>query len=587
MDINLIFQNLFSDLFLSNRQNYFSLLDAITILFFAIVVAVIFKKLKLSPVIGYIFAGAIIGPYSLNLAGYNDVTKSLAEFGVVFLLFSVGLELTFNRLISMRYKIFGVGLLQFFVTATIFTFLCNLFFKNISTSFVVGTAFALSSTAIVLKLLSETRQEYSKTGKLSLSVLLFQDFAVVPLLVLIPLLNIDNVDFTQTVSTIFIKSIFALVIIIIIGRFLLRPAFHLISFSYSRNNDLFIATTLLVILGASFITSQMGLSLALGAFLAGVMIAETEFQTKVHSTIEPFKNLFLGFFFITEIGMHFDLSIIASNFPTIILGTFLLIFLKTIILFGIAIATKNKLPISLNTALLLSQAGEFSLILFEIAQRHSFINNYEFQNLSVIAGLSMAITPILAYLGKRLEQKFSLKNKKKKYVMSIKYDQIIIIGFNRIAYNISQILNEKNIDYVAIDKDPSVVQRFRRKSLPVYVGDACQEEFLIDQLQLEKVSTIILTMKDYNTVKKIAILIKKINPQILIITRVNNKQEYNALKKINTGIIISEIEEMAFFMSKELLISLGEKPRNINNVIEKQRNLHFAKMNHSIVFDEE
>ena len=329
----------------------------------------------------------------------------------------------------------------------------------------------------------------------------------------------------------------------------------------------------------------MGLSLALGAFLAGVMVAETEFQTRVHTVMEPFKNLFLGFFFITEIGMHFDLSIIFSNSLIIILGTFLLITLKASILFTICIFSKNKLPISLNTALLLSQAGEFSLILFEVAQRHKFIDNVQFQNLSVIAGLSMAVTPMLAYFGKRLEQKFFLKNKKKKSVMKIKYDQIVIIGFNRIASNIAQILNERNINYIAIDKDPAVVQRFHRKAFPIFLGDATDMNFL-EHLQLEKVSTIVLTMRDYQIVKKIATIIKKINPQILIITKVNNKQEYNALKKIKAGIIIPEVEEIAFFMSKELLLSIGEKPRNITNIIEKQRNIHFANMSHSIDFEE-
>ena len=271
----------------SSFQGLFPLPEIVTILAIVIFVVLIFKRLKLSPVIGYIVAGAVIGPYGLKISGFNDHTKAIAEFGIVFLLFSIGLELTFKRLLDMRKLILILGSVQFLVTSLVFGFICFYFTKNIATSLIVATSLSLSSTAIVLKLISENRQGNSLVGKSSLSVLLFQDLAVIPIFVLIPLLSQNSIDLFSISVALIVKSMIALSIIFLFGHFLIRPIFHQIA--ASKNNDLFIATTLLIILLSSWVTHQMGLSLALGAFISGVIIADTEFRHQVESNISQFR----------------------------------------------------------------------------------------------------------------------------------------------------------------------------------------------------------------------------------------------------------------------------------------------------------
>ena len=378
------------------------LLQIIVVLFSAIFVVLTFKKIKLSPVIGYIIAGAIIGPHGLEMVGHTDATKSLAEFGVVFLLFAIGLEMTYERITEMRKYIMVFGTLQFLATTVTFALIIYFITTQIALSVIVGTAFAISSTAIVLKILSEEKNTNSVTGKISLSVLLFQDMAVIPIFIIIPLIGVAEVDYTFLTLNLITKSLIALVSIILAGRFLLRPIMrHIIS---SRNDDIFIATTLLIVIGSAWVTYEMGLSLGLGAFIAGVMIAETEFQHQVESITNQFKALFLGFFFMTEIGMNFDFNVIINNSHLIILITLALMLVKTGVFFAILRLCNVKTPMALHTALLVSQSGEFAFIIFELASDVNVLSSMQLQILSCVVGLSMALTPMFSALGKKFEK---------------------------------------------------------------------------------------------------------------------------------------------------------------------------------------
>jgi CPA2 family monovalent cation:H+ antiporter-2 len=551
-------------------ESHHILPDVLTILSFAIIVVLIFKKLKLSPVIGYIVAGALIGPYGFNIAGYNDVTKSLAEFGVVFLLFMIGLEITLERLFAMKKMIFGIGSLQLIVTGTIFGIISYNITNNLALSLVIGLGLSLSSTAIVLKILGETYQANTKAGKISLAILLLQDLAVVPLFVLIPLLNKSGVGIFEASVAIIVKSFITLTTIIVFGRYLLKPLLHIIA--SQKYNDLFIASTLFVVLSAAWVTNYTGLSLGLGAFIAGVMIAETEFQPQVKSTIEPFKGLFLGFFFITEIGMQFDLSLVADHYLYIIIFTIFLIITKTLITLLICLCFKNQLSISVNTALLVSQTGEFAFVIFELARKQSILTDEIFQNISLIVGLSMAITPLLANAGKKLEDYISKKKiPNNKVEIPCLHNLVIIIGYGRVGRTIGKILDKENIKFISIDKNNSIVSKYFSKHNPVYYGDITSTKMLLS-LPLENAAAIVLTMKDKIEVMKSIKILKKHYPNINLITRAQDLSHYNEIKTLhNNQFIIPEIPETGVQISKQILLLMGEDEEKINNILVEFR----------------
>lgn len=553
------------------HSNYFSLPDVLTILLFAIVVILLFKKIKLSPVIGYIVAGAIIGPYGLHLTGYNDVTKSLAEFGVVFLLFSIGLELTLERLLAMKHLIFGLGFLQFLITSLVIGGIVLGITDNTILALIIGPALALSSTAIILKLLSETHQNNTQAGKISLSVLLLQDLAVIPMFVLIPLLDTAEIHWFNTILDLSIKSFLSIALIIIFGRFFLRPILHIIA--KSKYNDIFVATILLVVLSAAWITKEMGLSLALGAFMAGVMIAETEYQYKTKATIEPFTGLFLGFFFITEIGMHFDIALIIEKFFLIIFLTFALIALKVLITLLLCLCFKNKFPISLNSALLISQTGEFAFIIFELAKQHNFIDGILFQNLSLIIGLSMAFTPLLASVGKTLEEKMSLKDtaKKKSQDPPSAINQVIISGFGGVGNTIAKILESEKIKYTVIDNNPTLVSKYHKQKRPIYLGDITDLS-LLKSMQIEKSTAVILTFSSHIILNKTVKFFKRHYPNITLIVRAVDMEHFELLQKMGVKNIVPEIQELGMQMSKQLLHIMGESEMEASKIIANFRN---------------
>lgn len=548
----------------------YSLPDVIIILFSAIFVIVLFKKLRLSPVIGYIVAGAIIGPYGLDLAGYNDATKSLAEFGVVFLLFAVGLELSLERLIAMRHYIFGLGSLQFILTSAVLTFFIDLYLNNFLVSLVIGSSLSLSSTAIIFKMLSEEKSSNTLSGKISISVLLLQDLLVVPLFILVPVIGQGDINYFNLASSIILKSILALTIIIAAGRFLLRPVMSLIL--SAKYNDLFIAATILIILCASWVTEELGLSLGLGAFMAGVMIAETEFRPQIENTINQFKGLFLGFFFMTEIGMHFDFSIIAEYFHIVLLSAFFFILLKAAIFFVICYKFRIKKGTAINSALMLAQGSEFAFVLFELSRGSDLITNSQFQILSLIVGVSMAVAPMLANLGRYLEQKLYQETHRKQNPNDIPTlsDHVVIAGFGRVGEIVSQILEKNNIPYLAIDSDLEQVSKFYKQKKPVFYGDI-GHDVILENLHIQEARAVVLAINNVDTINKTVKSITKKYPDIPLVVRADDIKHYKHLRKIGAKMIIPEIYELGIQISSQILKLSGAQANEIKESNEEFR----------------
>ncbi|THG04569.1 hypothetical protein TEA_028229 [Camellia sinensis var. sinensis] len=438
-----------------------SLFDMLWLLLASVIFVPIFQKIPGgSPVLGYLTAGILIGPYGLSIIRHVHGTKAIAEFGVVFLMFNIGLELSVERLSSMKKYVFGLGSAQVLVTAVVVGLVSRFIAGQPGpAAIVIGNGLALSSTAVVLQVLQERGESTSRHGRATFSVLLFQDLAVVVLLILIPLISPNSskggVGFqaiAEALGLAAVKAIVAITAIIAGGRLLLRPIYKQVA--ENQNAEIFSANTLLVILGTSLLTARAGLSMALGAFLAGLLLAETEFSLQVESDIAPYRGLLLGLFFMT-VGMSIDPNLLVSNFP-VIMGTLaLLIGGKTILvavvgrLFGISIIS------AIRVGLLLAPGGEFAFVAFGEAVNQGIMSSQMSSLLFLVVGVSMALTPWLAAGGQLLASRFELHDVRSLLPVESEtddlQDHIIICGFGRVGQIIAQLLSERLIPFVALD----------------------------------------------------------------------------------------------------------------------------------------
>ncbi|PPS02654.1 hypothetical protein GOBAR_AA18009 [Gossypium barbadense] len=495
-----------------------SLFDVLWLLLASVIFVPIFQKIPGgSPVLGYLAAGILIGPYGLSIIRHVHGTKAIAEFGVVFLLFNIGLELSVERLSSMKKYVFGLGSAQVLVTAVVVGLVAHFVAGQPGpAAIVIGNGLALSSTAVVLQVLQERGESTSRHGRATFSVLLFQDLAVVVLLILIPLISPNSskggVGFraiAEALGLAAVKAAVAIAAIIAGGRLLLRPIYKQIA--ENQNAEIFSANTLLVILGTSLLTARAGLSMALGAFLAGLLLAETEFSLQVESDIAPYRGLLLGLFFMTvevgenwerllllpyiddrayatvdiltfQVGMSIDPKLLVSNFPVIAGTLALLLGGKTILvavvgkLFGISIIS------AIRVGLLLAPGGEFAFVAFGEAVNQGIMSSQLSSLLFLVVGISMALTPWLAAGGQLIASRFELHDVRSLLPVESEtddlQDHIIICGFGRVGQIIAQLLSERLIPFVALDVRSDRVAMGRSLDIPVYFGDAGSREVL-------------------------------------------------------------------------------------------------------------
>ncbi|KAM3299111.1 hypothetical protein ACQJBY_040539 [Aegilops geniculata] len=465
-----------------------SLFDVLYLLLASVVFVPLFQKIPGgSPVLGYLAAGVLIGPYGLSIIRNVHGTKAIAEFGVVFLLFNIGLELSVERLSSMKKYVFGLGSAQVLVTTAVVGLAAHRFAALPGpAAIVVGSGLALSSTAVVLQVLQERGESTSRHGRATFSVLLFQDLAVVVLLILIPLISPNSskggVGFQailEAMGMAAVKAIAAITAIIAGGRLFLRPIYRQIA--ENRNAEIFSANTLLVIFGTSLLTARAGLSMALGAFLAGLLLAETEFSLQVESDIAPYRGLLLGLFFMT-VGMSIDPKLFLSNFPAVSLILGLLIIGKTLLVTFIGRVFGVSTIAAIRVGLLLAPGGEFAFVAFGEAVNQGLLSPQLSSLLFLVVGLSMAMTPYLAAGGQFLASKFEQHDVRSLLPVESETDDlqghIIILGFGRVGQIIAQLLSERLIPFVALDVRSDRVAVGRALDLPVYFGDAGSREVL-------------------------------------------------------------------------------------------------------------
>ncbi|KAB1214409.1 K(+) efflux antiporter 2, chloroplastic [Morella rubra] len=592
-----------------------SLFDMLWLLLASVIFVPVFQKIPGgSPVLGYLAAGILIGPYGLSIIRHVHGTKAIAEFGVVFLLFNIGLELSVERLSSMKKYVFGLGTAQVLVTAAVVGLVAHFVCGQPSpAAIVIGNGLALSSTAVVLQVLQERGESTSRHGRATFSVLLFQDLAVVVLLILIPLISPNSskggVGFqaiAEALGLAAVKAVVAITAIIAGGRLFLRPIYKQIA--ENQNAEIFSANTLLVILGTSLLTARAGLSMALGAFLAGLLLAETEFSLQVESDIAPYRGLLLGLFFMT-VGMSIDPKLLFSNFPVIsgtlglLIGGKILLVALVGRLFGISIIS------AIRVGLLLAPGGEFAFVAFGEAVNQGIMSPQLSSLLFLVVGISMALTPWLAAGGQLIASRFELhdvrsllpvesedsrkddpfnflRGKFPPFMMSATgshrqtddlQDHIIICGFGRVGQIIAQLLSERLIPFVALDVRSERVAIGRALDLPVYFGDAGSREVL-HKVGAERACAAAITLDSPGANYRTVWALSKYFPNVKTFVRAHDVDHGLNLEKAGATAVVPETLEPSLQLAAAVLAQAKLPMSEIAATINEFRSRHLSEL---------
>ena len=533
--------------------------EALIFLLAAVLVAPLFERLKSSPVLGFLVAGMLIGPHALGLVAESETTRRLGELGVVFLLFTIGLELTIERLKVMRRYVFGLGTAQVLLTGLVITLAAAFAGLDTGAAIVVGGALALSSTAIVLQLLSERGELATRFGRVCVAILLLQDLAVVPMLILVPAFGYEEVSILRAMGGAVLKAAAVLAVILVVGRLVLRPLFRLVA--ASRSPELFAAMTLLLLLGTSWLTGQAGLTIGLGGFLAGAMLAETEYRHQVAADIHPFRGILLGLFFMT-VGMSVDLGILFAEFALIGLLVAALIVVKLTVVFALCRGFGLRSGLSLNAGLMLAQGGEFAFLLFALAMANGILDPATGAVLFALVAVSMGLTPVLAAIGARLAARLARHPAQQPQDWGSETAElrghVVVAGFGRVGRAVCRMLAEGNVPYVALDLDPDRVARAYAQGLPVFFGDAARPEVLRGA-RVEHARAAVLTMDDPVAAERAAAGLRSSFPDIPIFARARDNPHRERLETAGATGIVHETAGLSLELGGAVLKAIAEE----------------------------
>ena len=565
--------------------------DALLFLGTAGVVVPVMHRFRISPVLGFLLAGALLSPKGLGLLAvkwpvFDWVTVSspervgtLAELGVVFLLFLIGLELSFERLLAMRRLVFGLGALQVIISSSVIALIGIALGLTPVSALVVGAALSLSSTAIVIELLAEQKRLSSGAGRTSFAILLFQDLAVVPILFLLGVLDpAAGGSIAGGIFKALAQAAAALATIVIVGRFLLQPLFRLVA--QTQSQDLFIATTLFVAVGTSFATAAAGLSLALGAFVAGLLLAETEYRRAIETTIEPIKSLLLGLFFFS-VGLSLDLGVLAANPFSILATTLGLLALQAIVIYALARMYKVSKPAAIETAALLSPGGEFAFVILTLALSYGLISGGLTSALLTSVALSMAAIPALHWLGRKVSAKFAPPSAADPELLAVPsletQAKALVVGYGRVGQLIGDMLAEHSVRYIAVDREPRLVGNARRDGKPVYFGDVRQIEFL-KKCGLDTAKAAIITIHTQSEIDEIVKTLREAYPALVIVARAKDAAHASHLYALGVTDAVPETIEASLQLSEAALVGLGVPTGLVIASIHEKRDVFRAEL---------
>jgi CPA2 family monovalent cation:H+ antiporter-2 len=512
----------------------------------------ILRRLNIPTIIGYIATGTIIA-YSFNLhdAVHNHELKEIAEFGVVFLMFTIGLEFSIAHLIRMKKEVFVYGASQVIITAVIFTMIGHhIFGVEIKSAIIIGLALSLSSTAIVLKLLNENGDINKIYGRRVLGVLLFQDIAVIPILLMITIFSSTSSSVSSLLMQTFIDAVILLIGLYIVGRYLLEP--FLLQATKTKSNEIFISSILLLVIGSSYIAHLFGFSYSLGAFIAGMMIAETHYKHQVEADLIPFRDLLLGVFFVT-VGMQLDFALIFNEISTIAILLPAIIAIKIAVIYSImrfTVASRD----ATKSAISLFQLGEFALVIFELSFANDLIDPAIGQVLIVTVVISMILTPFVLKNISAIADLMTT-NKKPEYPQIDQeslQEHMILIGYGRLGKLVSKQIKASGGVFVSIEHDIKKVKDAQKQELPVIYGNAGKSEIL-EAVNIDKAAAIVIAIGNSHKLYHICEVIHKMGYNHKCIVKVNSYEQYEGLAHLDLLHIIVETEKTALAMYEEAM----------------------------------
>lgn len=570
----------------------FNALDLTLLYLIAAVLGVVLcRYLKLPPILGYLIVGVLIGPNALALAGDSASIGYLAEFGVVFLMFAIGLEFNLPKLRSLRLIVFGLGTLQVLITIAgtivgqhLLSWLLPLLGQSWQMDWkgalVLGAAMAMSSTAIVVKLMAERLELDSEHGRRVIGVLLFQDLAVVPLLVMIPALNSSPAEMAQSLAWAGLKAMLLLLLLLVGGQRLMRWWLTLVA--RRKSAELFMLNLLLVTLGLAWLTEHAGLSLALGAFVAGILIAETEYKHQVETDIRPFHDVLLGLFFIS-IGMKLDWRLVIEQWHLVVLLSLLPVLAKFVLIAGLAKLFKAPTGVALRTGIYLAQAGEFGFVLLSLGMQNQLLTAQWGSPVLASMVLSMLATPFMIMFSNQVVMKLSSSDWMLQSLQlttiarkSIKVNaHVIICGYGRSGQNLARLLDGENIPYIALDLDPDRVRQAAAAGQSVVFGDAARLQSLM-AAGLARASAVVISYTDTPSALKILHLVQSHSPQVPVVVRTIDDSDLERLRAAGATEVVPEAIEGSLMLASHALVLVGVPMRRVIRLTRDARDARYG-----------
>ncbi|CAN5324276.1 cation:proton antiporter [soil metagenome] len=540
--------------------------DVVLFLATAGVVVPLFRRWKISPILGFLGAGVLLGPFGLGAftkaapwLAYVTIDNpaeigQLAEFGVVFLMFMIGLELSWERLRLMRRLVFGMGGLQVTLCVAALAAAAMSLGQTLPSAVAIGAALALSSTAIIMPILAETKRQHSQAGRATFSVLLFQDLAVAPILITLAVLGNQKGDIlSPKLLLAFAPAAIGLLILVVLGRLLLRPMMK--SVARAKSEELFMAASLLIVIGAGLLSAVAGLSMALGAFIAGVLLAETEYRHQVEVTIEPFKGLLLGLFFVS-VGIGLDLSAVAAQpilVPAIALGV---IALNGAVVFGLGRVFGLKWRAAAEAALPLAGGGEFAFVILNSAMGEHIVPRAIGQTILIASTLSMFTIPLLAYIGARIGKTSAAPVETVISEANPDNPRVLVVGYGRVGKLIGGMLSRHDIPWIAADRDPKLIDAGRREGHEIVFGDASRMEFL-KRCGLDRALALVVTMDSPEGAEAVVATARSLRPELTIVARARDARHAQRLYELGATDAVPETIEASLQLSEALLVDIG------------------------------
>ncbi|MCU4346863.1 monovalent cation:proton antiporter-2 (CPA2) family protein [Acinetobacter lactucae] len=568
---------------MSSEAHSISLVAPVVLLAAAVIAVPIFKRIGLGSVLGYLIAGLIIGPFGFAFFQDSAAILHIAELGIVMYLFVIGLEMQPSHLWSLRREIFGLGTLQIIICALALTGVGLLFGFTWQVAFIGAAGFVLTSTAIVMQLLGDRGDLTQPRGQKIVAILLFEDLLIVPLLAIVAFMAPNHVVESTSVRLQNIGiGLVAIAGLIAAGYWLLNPLFRLLAAAKAR--EVMTAAALLVVLGAALLMQVSGLSMAMGAFLAGVLLSESTFRHQIEADIEPFRGILLGLFFL-GVGMSLDLSVVAQNWQLIVSGVIALMFVKALMIYIVARITKSPHTEALDRALLMAQGGEFAFVLFSAALSAQVIDSTVKSNLTAIVVLSMVLTPIVGIIFKRFTQTKANVSLENVNVADGLSGSVLMIGFGRFGQVTSQLLLARGVDVTIIDNNIDMIQNAEKFGFKIYYGDGCR----LDILHTSGAATaqaIVVCVDSKETTNRIVELVTHEFPLAKLLVRSYDREHSLHLVKQKVDFMIRETFESAIKFGEVILQELGVDEDEVVRISEEIRDLDNERFETEIAADD-